>query len=91
MNVIVITSRTCLLYRLGQVTSYDADSRLSFDIYGHAYFLEGGNEIGNHFENNLGFLVRFPDVAKISPNNTNDNKHLGEQLYWGDNNGNSYG
>lgn len=36
---------------------------VTYDIVGHAFFLENGTETGNRFEANLGVLTRAPDAA----------------------------
>lgn len=52
---------------------------VAYDIFGHAYMLEDGSEVGNRFEHNLGLVVRTPEVEDIP---ANYDKQLGQTITW---------
>ncbi|MBL8897296.1 MAG: G8 domain-containing protein [Planctomycetes bacterium] len=75
--------RAVTIHRTNGVSVID---NCAYDIYGHAYFLEDGNEIGNTLTGNLGFLIRTPNVAVDA---LNHERTLGQTMFWG-NAGTSY-
>jgi len=58
---------------------------VAYDVFGHAFMLEDGDETGNRFEHNLGMVVRTPEVEPTDPQTNqpiNRDLHLGEAITW---------
>ena len=56
------------------------EANVAYDAVGHCYFLEDGIERDNFFENNLGLVIRRPELGEeLLPS---EQKSLGPAVYW---------